>query len=116
MTFRGEEQHPGTSYQQPQQPRLAASAPGTGSPAFTGDFRPWAMPAWRPVMEVWMEIVMSFTGVGSLGRSIDKANRRLADIAQGFGGGGAVDEALAQLPADLRVLLEPAWPVIGGGQ
>ena len=63
-----------------------------------------------------MEIVMSFTGVGSLGRSIDKANRRLADIAQGFGGGGAVDEALAQLPADLRVLLEPAWPVIGGGQ
>ena len=63
-----------------------------------------------------MEVDMSFTGVGSLDRSIGKANRWLADIAPGFGGGGAVGEALAQLPADLRVLLEPAGSVIGGGQ
>jgi hypothetical protein len=63
-----------------------------------------------------MEIVMSFTGVGSLDRSIGKASRWLADIAPGFGGGSAAGEALAQLSVDLRVLLEPAWPVIGGGQ
>jgi uncharacterized protein (DUF2267 family) len=38
-------------------------------------------------MEVWKEVVMSFTGVDSLDRSIDKTNRWLADIAQGFGTG-----------------------------
>jgi hypothetical protein len=34
-------------------------------------------------MEVYKVVVMSFTGVGSLDRSIDKTNRWLADIAEG---------------------------------
>jgi hypothetical protein len=53
-------------------------------------------------MEVWKEVVMSFTGVDSLDRSIDKTNVWLADIAQGFGTGDRRLAYRAARPAGIQ--------------